>query len=103
MEAIRDFTDVRDIVIAYRLIYEKGSAKEVYNVGSGYGRSAQEVLDLLLSMSEKGIEVIPDKERMRVSDTPVFICDKLKNHTGWMPLTPFERTLNDALVYYRSL
>jgi len=105
LEAIRDFTDVRDIAAAYRLIYEKGTANEVYNVGSGYGRSAQEVLDSLLSMSNKEIEVMPDKERMRVSDTPVFICDntKLVNHTGWSPTIPFEKTLYDALEYCRNL
>jgi GDP-4-dehydro-6-deoxy-D-mannose reductase len=105
LEAIRDFTDVRDIVAAYRLIYEKGKANEVYNVGSGYGRSAQEVLDLLLSLSDREIEIMPDKDRMRVSDTPVFICDntKLKNHTGWSPSIPLKKTLRDALEYYRNL
>ncbi len=35
LEAKRDFTHVKDIVQAYRLIGEKGISGEIYNVGSG--------------------------------------------------------------------
>ena len=103
--AIRDFTDVRDIVRAYRLIIEKGSSGEIYNIGSGIGRRVQEVLDLLLTMAKCTICVQSDKERMRISDTPTLVCDntKIREHTGWVPTIPFEQTLNDALEYYRSV
>ena len=105
MEAVRDFTDVRDIVKAYRLIYEKGISGEIYNVGSGHGRKAQEILDRLLYMAVEVIPVTPDKERMRVSDTPVVICDnsKLQKHTGWVPIIPLEQTLKETLEYFREL
>jgi GDP-4-dehydro-6-deoxy-D-mannose reductase len=103
-EAIRDFTDVRDIVKAYRLICEKGIKGEIYNVGSGKGRKVRDVLDALVGMAYCEIPVQPDIDRMRVSDTPVLVCDntKLKRHTGWEPLLSFEQALKDSLEYYRN-
>jgi len=105
MEAVRDFTDVRDIVMAYRLIGERGTGGEIYNVGTGTGRNVKDVLDTLLSLANREIPVKPDPERMRISDTPVLICDnaKLRAHTVWSPTIPFEQTLKDALEYYRSI
>ena len=38
LEAVRDFTDVRDVVRAYWVLLEKGEAGAVYNVCSGRGR-----------------------------------------------------------------
>lgn len=105
LESVRDFTDVRDIARAYRLIYEKGIKGEKYNVGTGTGRKAKDILNMLLSMTCREIPVQPAQERMRVSDTPVLVCDntKLKSHTGWTPLIPFEQTLRDTLEYYRGM
>src|SRR5258708_23463810 len=47
LAAVRDFTDVKDVVQAYILLMEKGNTSEVYNIGSGVGHSMQEVLDVL--------------------------------------------------------
>ena len=51
LESIRDFTDVRDMVRAYWLALERGSAGEVYNVCSGRGYSPRQVLDILLDLA----------------------------------------------------
>ena len=42
-----DFSDVRDIVDAYRLIVERGKKGEVYNVCSGIGTPLKYILDYL--------------------------------------------------------
>ena len=101
----RDFTHVRDVVRAYRLIAEKGASGEVYNVGSGVTYSAQEVLDLLRSMAKCRVPVRQDPARMRPSDTPVICCDhgKLTRATGWEPSLGMADIARDTLEYYRSL
>lgn len=100
----RDFTHVRDVVRAYRLIAEKGRRGEVYNVGSGRTYSAQEVLDLLRSMARCEIPVRQDPARMRPSDTPVICCnhDKLTSHTGWQPELDMRAIVEDTLNFYRG-
>ena len=100
----RDFTHVKDIVRAYRLIAEKGKAGEIYNVGSGKTYSAQEVLDRLIVLAKAPVAVKQDPARMRPSDTPVICCDhsKLTRDTGWEPEIPLNEILKDTLEYYRS-
>ena len=101
----RDFTHVKDIVRAYRLIAEKGKAGEVYNVGSGVTWSAQEVLDKMIGMAKAPVAVRQDPARMRPSDTPVICCDRRKvtRDTGWEPELGIEEILRDTLEYYRSI
>ena len=105
LSARRDFTHVRDVVRAYRLIAEKGRSGEVYNVGSGITHSAQEILDELCSMARCPVPVAQDPAKMRPSDTPVICCDhgKLTQDTGWEPQEPLKTILQETLEYFRNL
>ena len=104
LSAKRDFTHVKDIVRAYRLLAEKGVPGEVYNVGSGNTYSAQEILDQLRAMANCPVPVSTDPAKMRPSDTPVICCnhDKLTKDTGWEPVHSLQEILSDTLQYYRS-
>jgi len=104
LEAIRDFTDVRDMVRAYWLGVRKGRPGEVYNIATGNGIHIHELLDKLLEMSTVEVEVKEDPERMRPSDVEILIGDssKFRADTGWEPEIPFEKTLADVLQYWRD-
>lgn len=104
LSARRDFTHVRDVVRAYRLIAEKGRPGEIYNVGSGVTHSVQEILDRLCAMADCPISVERDPAKMRPSDTPVICCDhsKLTKDTGWMPIYSLENILTETLTYWRE-
>jgi GDP-4-dehydro-6-deoxy-D-mannose reductase len=104
LDAIRDFTDVRDVVRAYGAVLEAGEAGEVYNVCTGRGRRIRELLDTLIEVSGVRADVRVDPERLRASDIPVLVGDpaKLRKATGWEPRIPIERTLKDLLVYWRE-
>ncbi len=104
LEARRDFSDARDIVRAYWLCLEKGDPGDVYNMGSGSAVTIQEMLDMLLSMTDDRIEVMPVPERMRPSDVLILLCDNTKFHaqTGWKTEIPLEKTLQDLLDYWRD-
>lgn len=104
LEAYRDFTDVRDIVMGYRMLIEKGHIGEVYNIGSGQAIQVRKVLDKLVALSCKEIEVNIDASRLRPVDVPLVQCDnhKIKEHTGWQPVYDVELTLKDTLDYWRN-
>ncbi len=104
LEAIRDFTDVRDVVRAYRMVLEKGKPGEVYDVCSGKGRRIGDVLDKLLAQSRVKIRVRFDRSLMRSGDAPRLVGDasKLRRQTGWRPEIPFEKTLDDLLEDWRE-
>ena len=104
LEAKRDFTDVRDIVRAYRLLAEKGESGIIYNVGSGKAVSIADMLGEILSLTDAIILVELDPLRMRPSDIPVIEADitRLQSLTGWKPEIPIENTLVDILDEWRG-
>lgn len=83
----RDFSDVRDIVCAYRLIAECEEKLCVINVGSGVAYKIEELLKYIISLSGQQIDVVLDKERFRPADLPYCCCDNslLKAKTNWQP------------------
>lgn len=104
LEAVRDFSDVRDIVRGYGMLIEQGRAGEIYNIGSGHGYAIKDLLEKLLAMTDETITVTQDPNRMRPSDVPALIGDvsKIKEHIGWEPEIPIEKTLRDVLDYWRQ-
>lgn len=99
LEARRDFTDVRDMCRAYKLLLDRGRPGEVYNVGYGEAHSIQELLDILLHLSDAPIQVEFDPSRARPIDVPLVVCDarRMREVTGWKPAFTFEQTLADVL------
>ena len=104
LDAKRDFTDVRDIVKAYRLLALKGVSGEIYNIGSGEAVVINSLLEKLLSLSKAKITIELDPARMRPSDTPVIQADisKITECTGWRPEIPLNTTLEDVLNEWRK-
>ncbi|HWD09287.1 MAG TPA: GDP-mannose 4,6-dehydratase [Actinomycetota bacterium] len=104
LEALRDFTDVRDMVRAYWLALEKGTPGDVYNIGSGDAPSIQEVLDRLLALTDATVEVRQVPEKMRPSDVEILISDssKFRSATGWEPKISVDQMLADTLDYWRE-
>ena len=102
LEAIRDFTDVRDIVEAYYEIAIHGDAGEVYNVCSGKGTKIEVILDILLSFSKCPIEKIFDNSKMRPVEVPLIIGNnkKLLDHIGWKPKISLEQSLHNIYQYW---
>jgi GDP-4-dehydro-6-deoxy-D-mannose reductase len=103
LDAVRDFTDVRDVARAYVLAAMRGEPGEVYNIASGRGQSIRELLDTLIALSGIEVEVTVDPQRLRPSDVEILIGDstKFRERTGWAPTIPLETTLWDLLDYWR--
>lgn len=104
LESKRDFTDVEDMVKAYMFLIEKGNWGEVFNIGSGKSFRMSEILDRLLSLSDKKIEVKQDPDLLRPSDNPELLCnpEKIEKETGWKAEIPIEETLKKVLEYWRK-
>jgi GDP-4-dehydro-6-deoxy-D-mannose reductase len=104
LNIVRDLCDVRDVVRAYRLLVERGTPGEAYNVCSGRGVSVREIADVMLSMSDASLELVVDPDLVRPVDVPRLVGDpaKLRAETGWEPEIPLERTLEDVLTAMRA-
>jgi GDP-4-dehydro-6-deoxy-D-mannose reductase len=99
LDAVRDLTDVRDVVRAYRLVAEHGEPGAVYNVCSGTGVSVQEIADRLLARATGPIELVTDPELVRSVEAPRLVGSnaRVREATGWTPEIPLDETLTDVL------
>ncbi len=100
----RDFSDVRDIVAAYRLVAESGQSGQVYNVCSGNDRSIGDVANGLLALSDADLKLVPHPDLVREVDTPVVRGDnsRIAADTGWQPQISLSTTLADVLADARA-
>ena len=103
LEARRDFTDVRDVVRAYRLLMEHGRAGDVYHVCSGVDRPVRELAEALIAMATTPMTLEVDPDLVRPIDLKVLRGDnaKLRAETGWQPAIDIDATLSDLLEFWR--
>ncbi len=100
----RDFTDVRDVVLAYRLLALRAEPG-VYNVCSGRAVSARELVDRLRALlAPASIEHVVDGGLVRGHEVTEIrgSHERLTTVTGWEPAIPLERTLADTLAWWES-
>ena len=104
LKSVRTFCDVRDAVRAYWLLVNRCEPGEVYNIGGNRTMTIGEALNILLSFSTATFEVRVDPKLLRPSDVTLQIPSTNKFHavTGWEPEIPFEKTLEDMLIYWRD-
>jgi GDP-4-dehydro-6-deoxy-D-mannose reductase len=100
----RDFTDVRDVVRAYRLLVERGEPGEAYNVCSGRAVAIADLAERLLARATRPMTLAEDPALRRPVDVPVLCGDytKLRTATGWGPSIDLDETLDDLLAEARA-
>jgi GDP-4-dehydro-6-deoxy-D-mannose reductase len=104
----RDFTDVRDVVRAYRLLLEalavgrsiEGLEPPVVNVGSGRSVAIRDVLATLCEAAGVPMTTRVDPTFLRQDDMPDAYADitRLRRLITWTPEIPLERSLADLLA-----
>jgi GDP-4-dehydro-6-deoxy-D-mannose reductase len=102
-EARRDYTDVRDVARAYRLLAAAG-ATGIVNVCSGASRSARELVAALGALADTEIDHVVDPALVRAHEVMDVRGDatRLRELTGWEPEIPIERTLADSVAWWRE-
>jgi GDP-4-dehydro-6-deoxy-D-mannose reductase len=99
LTARRDLTDVRDVVRSYRMLAERGTPGEVYNVCTGRDIAIEEVAVRMQKLAGVELRLELDPALARPVDVPVVRGDpsKLKATTGWEPEFELDQTLRDVL------
>lgn len=96
LRAERDFSDVRDIVRAYRLILEKQPEERLFVLGSGQAIPIQNILDFFLEYSGKRLNVVTSPDLLRTEHDRVFSCaDRARDILGWKGEIALKTTLQD--------
>jgi GDP-4-dehydro-6-deoxy-D-mannose reductase len=100
----REFMNVADVVQAYILALDKGTAGETYNIASGSAHALIRGIDILKGLARVKFEVKTDPTRIRKSDIPILTGNgkKFSQFTGWQAKIPFTKTLEDLLNFWRA-
>ena len=100
----RDFSHVKDVVRAYRMIVESDNCNQIYNVGSGNAYSLEDMLTYIIGLSDQNIEIEVDQNRIRPTDQPVICCDRslIGKELGWKPQYDVYDALKEMFDYYKE-
>jgi len=95
----RDFSDVRDVVRAYRLLAQLGATGEVYNVASGHDVAIKDIARQLVDAIAPHVRLVEDSTLLRPVEIPISrgSFEKLNDATGWSPSIPLHVSLVDVV------
>jgi nucleoside-diphosphate-sugar epimerase len=103
LETYRDITGIKDTINASWLMYEKGIPGETYNVCSAKPTKIRDVLNYLISLSEKEIEIRENTpDLLRHTDEPIILGDntKIKQELGFSISQDINSLLTDIFNYW---
>jgi GDP-4-dehydro-6-deoxy-D-mannose reductase len=103
VESRRDFTDVRDVVRAYWMLFERSGEEYVFNVCSGVAHAIREVIEIYSEISGITPEVVTDATKVRPYGALALVGSnqRLCRATGWIPGITFRTTLEDVFRYWQ--
>jgi GDP-4-dehydro-6-deoxy-D-mannose reductase len=102
LDSVRDFLDVSDVVEAYALLCEPTIPAAAYNVASGRGVSAGDLLRGLCARAGLSPRIRVDPSRFRPTDQSLGDASRLRAASGWAPTVPLDTTLDRLLAYWRA-
>lgn len=99
IDVTRDFTDVQDIVIAYKKLLYNGSNGEIYNVCSGKEYTIRSLIEKMMDITGIEARIVQEPDRFRKSEQRRMRGSYLKinEKTGWVPQIIIEESLKHLL------
>jgi UDP-glucose 4-epimerase len=84
-EVVRDFIDVQDVTDGLRKLIESNVTNTALNMGSGEGKSLNEVLFIIENILQRSITVIYKDKREIDLDRMILNLNKIKNYIDFNP------------------
>ena len=104
LDSKRSFSDVRDIVRAYRLLLEDGTPGQQYNVTSNNLVSIESILNKLMDLISVHPKIQIDTAKFRPTDeSPLLDITKIQRDVNWAPEYTLDQTLKDIVCHLKSI
>jgi len=99
----RDFIYISDVINAIKIVFEKSSGFNTYNVGTGKCYSILDVCNLLKKLSKSDIPIKTSKSKIRKNDVKKIVSNNAKiKKLGWKPQVNLQLGLKMTLNWYNS-
>jgi len=104
IEIKREFMNIMDVVLAYKLAIEKCISGDIYNISSNKSHTLAKAIEIFKKLTKVGFDIKIDPSRLRKTDISVLVGngEKFSQLTGWVPKIKFEKTIEDMLNYWRA-
>lgn len=100
---VRDWLHVTDHCRAIDVVFHKGEAGEVYNIGGNNERTNMQITRLLLNELGKGENLIRYVEDRLGHDRRYAIdSSKMQRELGWTPQYTFETGIKETIGWYKA-
>lgn len=102
LEAMRNFTDVRDIVRAYTEVIK--CAPGIYNICSTSNVTMGELLDMFLAEAKVPVRTEVDERFYRegVNAWPTPSAEKIRHACGWKPRVALDNSIREIMNDWRE-
>lgn len=101
---VRDYVYIQDVVeaIIAAMVLNEPDAPRIYNIGSGVGRSVNDVIASIQAIHGELPEV--GYQHARAADVPVNVLDirRAQTYLGWTPATPWHDALQATYKWLRD-
>ena len=102
-DVTRDFMYVKDLIKGCLLVLEKGESMRPYNVGSGTGVTIGELVQAVVSSSDKNPTIEWDNSKPTTIPYKVSSIERLEKELGFEPDYTFEQGIKETMEWYENL
>jgi dTDP-glucose 4,6-dehydratase len=100
---VRDWLHVDDHCRGIALVFDKGRAGEIYNIGGGIELTNRELTSMLLSVCGADWDSVEMVEDRKAHDRRYSVdITKISEELGYKPRVLFEKGLSDTVAWYRN-
>jgi GDP-L-fucose synthase len=94
---------VKDMIKGCLLVLEKGESMRPYNVGSGTGVTIGELVQAVVSSSDKNPTIEWDNSKPTTIPYKVSSIERLEKELGFKPDYTFEQGIKETMEWYENL
>src|SRR5690606_17574015 len=100
LDTIRDYVYVDDVALALLKLGSYDGAERVFNIGSGEGRSVQQLVDAVLDSHGAPVPVQTDPAKLRPAERRVLIAAARlgRAELAWLREVPFREGIGRTLA-----
>lgn len=104
LSPVRDYLYINDVIRAYTLILAKGLSGSIYNVCSGHGVTIEDIVEKIIDLSGKQLNIILDDKLFRPADIKFQVGSpaRIQALLGWEKRYSLEDGLKNVLQWWRE-
>jgi nucleoside-diphosphate-sugar epimerase len=101
--AKRDILYIDDLIdMVDKIIINQKNKYELYNCGSEYAYSINELAQSIMKADDKNLELKYDLTKPNIPTVVILDCEKAKSELNWQPKTSIDKGMKKTLNWYKE-